>query len=304
MRTVFPNRQCCHVWASRTQAHGRGHSIFFEGDTIYSYGRHFPMARHVDNGRGESCVLLTTRGYSPTTAKHKSYVWQAVHHLTTFEVDDVTSSDHAANLARFAELRDEHIAKSKRARLNGEYWLRCATDDINDANDYARFFGLPDRLEMPSDIDAHFAAIKERERVERARRRAADAEREERERIEREEAERELAKELADWQVGKRDRAPWHGRGPALLRIRGNKIETSQGAEVPVSVAPMFWQMVLGVRERGETYTPESESAYKLGHFSLREIAANGDVTIGCHVIEFAELNRIAGLLKLETVTL
>lgn len=44
-------------------------SIFFEGDTIYSYGYHYPLARIIRNDN-QTIVLLNDSGYSNTTAKH------------------------------------------------------------------------------------------------------------------------------------------------------------------------------------------------------------------------------------------
>lgn len=58
-----------------TGSYHDGPSFFFRGDTIYSYGQHFPIARHVTGTRGRAAVLFTTRDYSKTTSKHKGGPW-------------------------------------------------------------------------------------------------------------------------------------------------------------------------------------------------------------------------------------
>lgn len=55
-------------------------NLFAEGDTIYSYGYHFPIARKLPTIRGKGQrALLTTSTYGVTTAKHISAVrWALV----------------------------------------------------------------------------------------------------------------------------------------------------------------------------------------------------------------------------------
>ena len=56
-RTVHPADMVAHLWAHKSQDFARnpGHNFYFHGDTIYSYGSHFPVARHVENKRGKRC---------------------------------------------------------------------------------------------------------------------------------------------------------------------------------------------------------------------------------------------------------
>ena len=58
-RTVHPADMVAHLWAHKSQDFARnpGHNFYFHGDTIYSYGSHFPVARHVENKRRPSGAL-------------------------------------------------------------------------------------------------------------------------------------------------------------------------------------------------------------------------------------------------------
>jgi hypothetical protein len=49
---------------------GKGNNMFIEGNTIYSYGRHFPIAHRLPSG----LYLINKDKYSVSTGKHQSYV--------------------------------------------------------------------------------------------------------------------------------------------------------------------------------------------------------------------------------------
>ena len=53
---------------------GKGSNLFIEGDTVYSYGYHFAVARRT----GENTANFTSRRYSQSTARHKSLVLSAL----------------------------------------------------------------------------------------------------------------------------------------------------------------------------------------------------------------------------------
>lgn len=66
-----------------TKGSARDGRIFIDGDTIYSYGYHFPIARRINPTTFE----LTTKKYSVTTTKQTSTVHRALarHGFTVIE---------------------------------------------------------------------------------------------------------------------------------------------------------------------------------------------------------------------------
>lgn len=90
------NDQVAHLWANKSRQQAKGSNVFFEGNTIYSYGHHFPMARLY-----KGVVLYTTGSYSVTTAKHLSIVRRACSHLTVFNVDDVSAEPSKFDIASY-----------------------------------------------------------------------------------------------------------------------------------------------------------------------------------------------------------
>jgi len=71
---------------------GSSENIFIDGDTVYSYGVHFPLAKRVEDEFDEFIVNISK--YSRTTSKHQSelrgllfrYNDTAITYLTTEEM--------------------------------------------------------------------------------------------------------------------------------------------------------------------------------------------------------------------------
>jgi len=132
----------CANWAQQTGKCQRGFNVWYEGDTIYSYGRHFAMGRIV-NG----VALLTTRRYSVSTEKHKGHAWRACYNegKRIYHVPDVTARAiwaHRENHASFETRALESEAKAKRARKYGPSYLAIARELREQAKAYARDFDL------------------------------------------------------------------------------------------------------------------------------------------------------------------
>lgn len=68
------------AWLNRSQDWAQNTTngnLFFEGPTLYSYGKHFPLATHLE---GDDAYLLNADRYSVTTAKHQTWVQSLVRH--------------------------------------------------------------------------------------------------------------------------------------------------------------------------------------------------------------------------------
>jgi len=62
MKKVFKNHsEVCHIFAQRTHSEGRAGNIFFEGDTIYSYGYHYQLAKFIDSEKDETAILINDK---------------------------------------------------------------------------------------------------------------------------------------------------------------------------------------------------------------------------------------------------
>jgi len=283
-RYVHPVDMVAHLWANRTQEYARnpGHNFYFDRDAIYSYGSHFPIARHVTR-KGKSAVLFTTRSYSSTTAGHKCVVAGACRHLTVFHVADVNSTEPRK---QFAQYRAEYmglVGKYAKARQRKPEHLAALRGLVEEANAYADFFGLRARLTLPDDLTgmvAECAAIEKRERERKQR--------EERKR------ERESQERLQKWVDGESDYPP-SAYGPIRLRIRGEELQTSHGARVPLDHAVKAFRVLKRLHDKGQTYQRNGHTIH-LGHFALDALDTEGNVTAGCHSVAWDEITRVAAL--------
>ena len=124
MRHVYPNHEIPHLWAHQSQDEARNStgSFYFEGPTIYSYGSHFPIARHVTNGRGERAILFTTAHHSVTTSGHCSAVVRAIPPaVPVFHVPHVRNSwgdlpNHTDNVENYVRRISELLGTSALGR--------------------------------------------------------------------------------------------------------------------------------------------------------------------------------------------
>ena len=56
---------------------GKGSNMFIAGDTIYSYGYHFEIAKRIERN-GATAYLFNSERYGSTTSQHQSYVRNAI----------------------------------------------------------------------------------------------------------------------------------------------------------------------------------------------------------------------------------
>jgi hypothetical protein len=105
---------------------------------------------------------------------------------------------------------------------------------------------------------------------------------------------------LAAWRSAEPGAAPpsdCDGDDSPRLRVSrdGKAIETSWGAIVPASVAPMLWRLVQRARASGEPLdVPGFKQRVRVGSFELNEVDGDGGIVVGCHRIAWPELEYIA----------
>lgn len=300
MKHVFKTAEVAHVWAQQNQEEGRNAqgNFYFQGKTIYSYGRHFPIASFVAPG----VVLLTTRGYSPTTLRHIRHVRDAIRHLKVFEGYEVADTRgsiyHDANLKRFIDAFPVQQKKAVKSRKYGEQERVKLSADIKKAIEYAEYFkeGITKEtraalkkwataeksgtLFSEKELAKIKAIIKEETsaaKVRNAERRAIDAARL---------AERQRTQEenLARWLAGEWVNTYSLPTDSVRLRIADDEIQTSRGASVPLIEARKLWDAL----SKNETVED-----MRIGHYTVNRIEES-DLIVGCHAIPLKEVYRMA----------
>lgn len=291
--------ECAHRWSANKQPEGQAGRVYFSNGVIYSYGQHFPIARHVrrySERDKRKFILFTTRSYSSSTASHKSAVRSAIpSDATVFEVYDVRADsreDHIANLRAIECEAHQEIKKAAKARKNKPFHRSQALHLIKSGNAYADAVGLRRRLKAPEEgkLDEWAKEVEEAAAKAIAAERKAQAKK-------RAEEWKKFSAELSAWQAGG-DKVPGNGRGPdgvCYVRVsRGKYLQTTLGMTVPLKeVMPVLDQLREG---RAPISTGESQQEYRFkiqdwdGELNFEE----NIFRIGCHTITFDEILRAA----------
>lgn len=296
MKTVFNNSQLCHVWASQNQEHGRNSngSLYFNGNTIFSYGSHYTLGKII-SVNGERIVLINNTSYSNTTANHQNEVSSATTHLRRFHVSDPqdlrkSAEDWQANL--IDSLFD--VLKSTKPHFSLEY-----SEPGMKFNSFCELFGFQDLMIDEQDLEDHYelllthVALREKRNEELnspVNEEKRQKQREQREAAKERKRQSELMSKkfkLINWLRGENVQLGFGNdrqvNGCYLLRVKGEVIETSGGAEVPLSH---------GLKLLNKINNGEAKTGERVGHFELNK-RIDDLVTIGCHDISLAHANRI-----------
>lgn len=279
------NKEVAHLWANQSRESASGSHFYFNGDTVYSYGSHFPIARHY---RG--AVLFTSRDHSVTTARHKGITWGACHHLPVFTVSDVMTNPSGKDVREYGEQIQGLALKAGKAR-NPDNALSVLESAVNEANRFCERFGFKTRFTMPDNLEelrAKARASAERERKAKAAREAK--------------FERDAQETIAKWLAGEMVSVPY-AIGSVYLRVRpfvGDcpatdgvpMMETSKGAKVPLQEAQKAFRFAVIMRERG---WHRNGDKFQVGDYQLDAVNAQG-VVAGCHRIAWPEIERFAKL--------
>jgi hypothetical protein len=322
-------REVVHFWANQVQAEGRGSNISFQGTKLYSYFT--CIADILPTGT----VVWSYRTYSmTTTCKHQGPARYAANHRASVWCYDPTASA-ATNMQHerqevaqlllkaekaYATKKDgtQSVAsKNKQDKLRGEV-LRVA----NRANAYlAAMQAAGLGLDVHAlDINNMGLLLDELKAAEAARETARQADRARRAQ-ENARQEAEAVEVLAEWRQGGNRTAGLHALPVALRLVRRMKVhkeaqvgpsvppiapedciivETSHGAEIPVEDAKRLWPLLLRVRNGNGPWVCDPRSKErKLGPYTLNEISADGSIRVGCHQIDFSEIEKIAEQLGL-----
>jgi len=266
MKKVFTDiSQVAHLWANQLQDEARNSgNFYFNGSTIYSYGGHFPIAKHIELN-GQKAVLFTTRGYSNTTSKHIAVVRQAASHLNVIKCYNPNTT-HEENFNRWkidAELVAAKLPKAKKP----EKYLNELEYINSQANKYAHFFGL----ELPANLTAILSIKDKNEYNTYHEQKTAILEAE---RLKKEaELKKQHKKALNEWKTGKTNRLYIRIKTDYLrLNKENERIETTQAVQIPLELAKrLFYSIKENTLKAGD----------KVLNFEVNEVGTK--IKIGCH---------------------
>lgn len=294
MRTRLTNSETGHAWYYNSKTHTPdvgANNFFFSGDTIYSYGSHYPIARKIND-----LVLFTldgsgytgTSGYGPTTSRHVSLTAQAIpYDKTVIFVNDPAAKGKQAhkwnydhNIKLIKTILKE-IAKGRNGSWIQSKRIKDVEKIVEGLNIYTKTFKLGKRqIDVNKFFDTDYLAkVKEKERklakakAEKERKRQAELQ-----------AYHESV--IDAWKKGEKVRIPREVR-KCYLRVVDDIVETSQGAAIKLRRGIKLFDYVKSVIAGTTNFQRAS-----FGNFELSRVGKK-DITIGCHVIDIDEMERV-----------
>lgn len=218
---------------------------------------------------------LGKRAHATIQARHKSLR----HDAKTWEV----KLQKREALGQFGRYKGTFKTLLNSALLNGGIGAVAEMHNVETLNRLALYFHAVPR--MPLATQERLLTI-----ASAASRRHDELRREqEAKRFAEQEAER------ADWLAGRglsyRRFSDENGR--ALLRVKGDNLETSHGANVPLAHAIKAFPLIKLCREHGRPWARNGHTM-RVGHYQIDSIDTQGNFRAGCHSIGWNEVERIA----------
>lgn len=335
MKKVFgSHNQLAHVWAQQNAPEGYSSDkrMFFDGPTLYSYGRHYAIAMFSTDKKGNPVVLFNSSGYSPSTGKHTSIARRAVS-VPIVELRDPTKPPQwtiefidldFANLLKKYAATTHAGAKAKIVRT-----LEALNRERNDIGNYLIKGFRPKAL--PKDLAKHALKLVE---ADKAKAKAAEEKRLAAFEAAIQDAEIVLEAKRDEWPAMWRtgftppltydghEVSAWrravhylcYDRDTVLMRIKSQRgtlesdipelngvqarlslgvIETSRGAEFPIDAALRALPVIRRMKKQGKGWQRNGETL-PLGSFQIDTIYPDGNVKAGCHLVTYAEIELIA----------
>ena len=301
MRKVLKNHsEVAHFWANKVQSEGKASNMFFESDIIYSYGYHFPIAKHIK----KDVILFTSDNYSISTSQHKSIVRQSIPHNKTvltvpiisgrYSSGDLSIDHHEKNVEYLISEIKNNVGKSNRSRKYKEHYLNTVNSLITELKQYLKIFRikskLPNKLKNAVNIALKFnlSYYSEIIKAEQQQQKKAEA-------IRKAEQEKKFFKKLKEWKSNDIDNLPYYEKQYLRLKRNGwnngewcGDVQTSLNVTISIEIFKKYYAIL----KSGKSLVNE-----KISHYRVNK-QDNKLLTIGCHKIELAEIHSIAEQIK------
>jgi len=280
MKKVFRNAdEVIHAFAQKPynkDAEGRSGNIYFDGFSLYSYGRHYELARYLDI----ETVLINDTGYSVTTAKHIS---KARHALSQYRRFYVSLCNPEAVSAQLMVLR----VRLSKARKPSKY-INEAFGIIEAYKSYTHWAeSHPNRDDMPylksayrlqvDELANFFESFTNSEEMQAAFKAEREAEKKRQELNAQKFCDAFYAFEPFE-ALRNAARLPY-----SLIRVNGEFVETSQNIRLPLTVArAALRRLDSGALKIGD----------RIDSYGVKDITTEY-IRIGCHLIKIQDIRRV-----------
>lgn len=289
------NSEVCHVFIHQGQKTGKTDNLYFEGDTLYSYGPHY-IAGQIYNNKNKKFLIINNYRYSNSTAKHLSELRSACSGVMPYFYGIPDSIDET-----YLELKEDHKnliqGYLKQKKVSHKDHIKYALGNIQDTlkyvNDFAKLTGKKQLKVKSSEIAAvkkhlelRFKRYNELNTPEQREKRQKQALR--RKELKDKKFKEQIAQDLILWRQG--EYCPVvRNLHPQVLRIKDDTIETSGGARVGLNKAKTMYSALI----QGKNIVGQKIDYYTVDH--VEKTDSDTRIKIGCHTIMLSEVQSVLG---------
>jgi hypothetical protein len=268
MKTVFSNSEIVHIFAQQSQQSGRSGNMFFEGNKIYSYGRHYLLAEILSE---TNTIVINDKGYSNTTQKHISLITQATRQYKQYFTKQV---DLALVYEQIIALNDRLPRAIKKEIICNDIislfdGLQSFLFEFNKENQLAdiRFKEIKAIYEsISANEDAYILAAKEREQKKKLADKAKLT---------------EDSIKFMNYEIGYINSK---SSNIDFIRISQDRqyIETSQQVRIAIDEAKVLYKLIASGKDI---------KGYRISNYTV--LSLNGVLQIGCHRIDVKNMHEV-----------
>ena len=301
MTNYQSNLETAHAWAHSLSNEGKNgnNSLNFRNNIIYSYST--PMAEYVENS---NAVLFNIEKYSVTTSAHQAIIKNSIpysydiievpfnssgrshslsdvdNHHSNFEAWENNIIHLYGKLKRAKSKKDEYLNEIEIIKTNIQKYYNLFTSEIDKRTLSLNIRNILNN-QFSSDDLKNIEAKREKTRNLK---------------IKRDEIKRkkEIQKQISNFFSRKSHQI---NSRKIYLRLSKSKkwVETSGKAKVPLKIALYLFKLATQTRKLNKEFDMNSihQDQRKIHDFQLDKIDEKGNVTVGCHFLEFAEMQRL-----------
>lgn len=288
MKRLVKSEQVAHLWANKSQSDARNAngSLWFKGNSIYSYGLHYELGRHIIYN-GVPLVMINSTGYSVTTAKQIRMARSATSHLLQLDSTHGLEPENVfdALVTEQGDVIDRlmGVFNQRSFYFTPDEWCEVHGNMLGEFNILCKKLGHYElTLEMPTDF---WVLCREHVKYRNERKTEADTLKAIKREAERLEKLKDLREDLAKWKLGWNVNRSLHAFDPQHIRVKGDNVETTRGASVPVRAAKLFIELL----EAGRI-----KAGDRVGDFPFESYdSKTGIITIGCHRFDMKQVREV-----------
>lgn len=273
------NPALCHGYRYKESEHGRASSIFFERDTLYSFGHHFAICKRIEAEQETYLFTATLRGWGSYAAKHIGHARQALQgaRLVLCNDPDATPAENFVYWQTYAKRVMENLARARKPEI---YILELASIARQ-----SKIYAEATKTKVPAALKKITSITTEQAREATKKIQEQRQKQEERRRHQRRKDNIKAARKFFNFET-----VTAYGQPFDLLRYNkdSQRIETSKAVQVPKEIALKFY---------GELLAGNLHPGSKILSYSVTEITEKV-IVIGCHTLKLCHIHATAKKLQ------